>query len=120
MKRYLIAALLALSMATMPFVLQSCAANTHTVTAPKTPVQTIYVLEQSLIVATNALADLHNAGVVVGANYATAYELEHRAHATLLDAQAAATAKDATKTAVLLRTLSGLIDQIAIYNGGKK
>lgn len=91
-----------------------------TIVTPKTPTQDVYAAEVSLTTAANALADLHNAGVVVGANYDTAKQIELRAHATLLDARAAATAKDATKTSVLLGTVAGLIDQIAVYNGGKK
>src|ERR1035437_7561243 len=91
-----------------------------TVVTPKTPTQMVYVAEVSLTTAVNALADLHNAGVVTGANYDTAKAIEARAHATLVQARTAATAKDATKTSVLIGTVLGLIDQIAVYNGGKK
>jgi hypothetical protein len=91
-----------------------------TVVTPQSPTQMVYAAEVSLTTATNALADLHNAGVVTGDNYIMAKSIELRAHATLLQARAAATAKDATKTQVLINTVIGLIDQIAIYNGGKK
>lgn len=90
------------------------------VTLPDSPTQWAYASEVSLTAATNALADLHNAGIVVGANYAVAYDIQKRAHATLNDAKKAALAKDATKAKVLLKTLDSLIGQLAEYNGGKK
>lgn len=90
------------------------------VVAPQSATQTIYALELSLTVATNALADLHDAGVVVGDNYDMAVGIQRRAHKTLLDARAAVTAKNTTSAQVLLRTLSSMIDQMATYNGGKK
>lgn len=90
------------------------------IVAPKTMTQTLYTLEVSLTTATNALADMHAAGVVVGPNYDVAVAIERRASQTLRDVKAAAAAKDANKVSVLLVTLSSLIDQIAVYNGGKK
>lgn len=94
--------------------------TTPTVVTPQTAAQVVYTLETSLTIATNALADLHTAGVVTGDNYNTAIAIQKRAVATLMDARAAVTAKDSNKAAVLLTTLNSLIDQIAIYNGGKK
>ena len=120
MKRFFFAVRLAVSLATLPGCATDQVTGQQSVVTPKTPTQTVYALEVSLTAAANALADLHAQKIVVGANYATAIEIEKRAHATLIDARAAATAKDATRATVLLHTLSGLIDQLALYNGGKK
>ena len=119
MKRIFVAVFLVLTLAGA-----GCTQNPTTgqvqMVSPKTPLQTVYAAEVSLTTAVNALADLHQKGVVVGPNYDHAKTIEKQAHATLTDAKAAATAKDATKTSVLLITLTSLIDQLAVYNGGVK
>lgn len=121
-------AVLALALAPAVTTLFGCASGTNDfgvvpkseVVAPKGATQTIYAVEVSLTIAVNALADLHSAGVVTGDNYAKAVAIEKQAHATLLLARNAVLAKAEDKAQVYLTTLSGLIDQIAIYNGGKK
>lgn len=124
MKRIFLAVMLAasLTLAGCPSTpsTQGGTAPSAQVVLPKSPTQTVYALEVSLTTATNALADLHNAGVVVGDNYRIAYDIQRRASATLKEAKAAAMAKDATKSEVLLHTLASLIEQLATYNGGKK
>lgn len=123
MKRSFTALALLLMLAIVP-VFSGCATDPATgqssFVAPKSATQTVYALEVSLTTATNALADLHNAGVVTGDNYAKAFAIQKQAVATLMLARNAATAKAGDKLQVYLTTLSGLIDQIAIYNGGKK
>jgi anti-sigma-K factor RskA len=86
--------------------------------APKSPTQSVYVLEISLTAATNAIADLHTQGILVGPNYERAKVIEAQAHATLIDARNAAMAQDATRSQVYLTTLASLIEQLAAYNGG--
>lgn len=120
MKRILAALILCIA----AFAIQGCAENPTTgqteVVTPQSATQTVYALEVSLTIATNALADLNASGVVTGQNYATAYNLQKQAHATLMLARDAVTAKDPDKVAVYVRTVSGLIDQLAVFTGGKK
>jgi hypothetical protein len=85
---------------------------------PKSPTQTVYSLEISLTAAVNAIADLHDKGILVGPNYDKAKVIEAQAHATLIDARNAAMQQDATRSQVYLTTLASLIDQLAAYNGG--
>jgi hypothetical protein len=109
----------ALYLIILAFAIVACTATGEVVT-PKTPTQAVYAAEVSLTTATNALADAHDRGQLVGPRYEEAKALQARASAALKDARAAAMAKDATKAEVSLKTLTSLIDQIAIYNGGKK
>lgn len=125
--KYLIA-ILALALLPALAMLPGCASGTNdmgavtkpAVVTPQGATQTVYALEVSLTVAVNALADLNKAGIVTGDNYAKAVAIEKQAHATLLLARNAATANAADKVQVYLTTLTGLIDQIAMYNGGKR
>lgn len=87
-------------------------------TTPKGPTQDAYVLEQSLTVATNALADAKP--TLSEDRYKKAVDLQHQAHTALDNAKAAAMAKDATKEQVYLTELNNLLSQIATYNGGKR
>lgn len=91
-----------------------------TTRGPKSPIQTLYTLELSLTVATNALADAHNLGIVTGTSYDKAKAIALEAGEVLIKARNAAQIKDTSTANILLTTLASLIGQIAVYNGDKK
>jgi hypothetical protein len=88
-------------------------------TPPKTPTQDIYVIESSFISAVNAVADLHDSGILHGSDYDNAKALVKQADAALKSARTSAQAGDATKTTFYLNTLTSLLSQLALYTGSK-
>lgn len=100
------------------FVLTACAATGTP--APQTPMQNLYVLEQSVVIAVNALADVHDSGKLVGPNYEKAKVVETQIHTALDSAKKAAAVGDTTNEQVYLTTLNDLLNQLVVYNGGKR
>jgi hypothetical protein len=119
MRKLLGACLLAFSLALAGCATDQATGNVVLVT-PKSPTQSVYALEISLTAAVNAVADLHDKGILVGPNYERAKVVEAQAHATLIDARNAAMQQDATRTQVYLTTLASLVDDLAKLNGGVK
>lgn len=85
---------------------------------PKSPTQAVMVAEVSLTVATNALADVHDKGMIQGENYEKAKAIEKQAAEVIRDARVAAMSGDQNKVQVLLNLAAALMVDLAKYNGG--
>lgn len=120
MRKLLASIAVVLSLALYGCPTQPIAGQEASILVPRSPTQAVYAAEVSLTAATNALADLHNAGTITGSAYASAYAIQKQAHEVLLDFRKAAMGGDVAKAEALEHLLLGLIDDLTKYNGGKK
>lgn len=86
---------------------------------PGDDTQTIYAAEQTLIAATNSVADAHDHGVLKGADYDNAKALEKALKASLFDARAAAKAGNHNGVVTALTAFNSALTQYSVYKEKK-
>lgn len=101
-----------LALCAAALLLGACAGTT-----PKDVTQTVYVAGWSLVGATNSVADLHDAGMLKGADYDNAKLLLAQATTAYQSARAA---KSPTDAAGYIRLAQSLLTQLAGYLASKE
>lgn len=82
--------------------------------------QSIYALEESLEVAINGVTAANKAGDLTGDRYERAKKLEVEAQQALINARTNIVLKQKDQAEYWTKQLTDLINQIAVFNGGKK
>jgi hypothetical protein len=91
-------------------------------TTPKGPTQTVYAAGWTLVGATNSVADLHDSGLLKGADYDQAKQLLGQATTAYQTAKAFVLQGKTSDAASQIVVLQTLLNQLAAYlqaHGGK-